>query len=176
MNSILQGVLTKGTAAGRSIGRPAAGKTGTCEEFTCAVFAGFTPNLAAATAYWDFRGPWQYKVYGVYGADIPGGMWQQSMRSALAGKPAPGFQTPTRDFGDTTNVPQVKGLTVAAATAKLKGADLKVQVASGSVDSDQPKGTVVSASPDAGTSVPPGTTIILYVSGGKKHGGPPPGD
>ncbi|NYD48472.1 membrane peptidoglycan carboxypeptidase [Actinomadura luteofluorescens] len=176
VNSILQGVLTKGTAAGRSIGRPAAGKTGTCEEFTCAVFAGFTPNLAAATAYWDFRGPWQYKVYGVYGADIPGGMWQQSMRSALAGKPAPGFQTPTRDFGDTTNVPQVKGLTVAAATAKLKGADLKVQVASGSVDSDQPKGTVVSASPDAGTSVPPGTTIILYVSGGKKHGGPPPGD
>lgn len=176
VNSILQGVLTKGTAAGRSIGRPAAGKTGTCEEFTCAVFAGFTPNLAAATAYWDFRGPWQYKVYGVYGADIPGGMWQQSMRNALSGKPAPGFQTPTRDFGDTTNVPQVKGLTVAAATAKLKGADLKVQVASGSVESDQPKGTVVSASPDAGTSVPPGTTVILYVSAGKKRGGGPPHD
>ncbi|MEU9842602.1 transglycosylase domain-containing protein [Actinomadura sp. NPDC048032] len=176
VNSILQGVLTKGTAAGRGIGRPAAGKTGTCEEFTCAVFAGFTPNLAAATAYWDFRGPWQYKVYGVYGADIPGGMWQQSMRSALAGKPAPGFQTPTRDFGDTTKVPQVKGLTVAAATARLRGADLKVQVASGSVDSDQPKGTVVSTSPDAGSSVPPGTTVILYVSGGKKRGAPPSGD
>ncbi|MEU9867414.1 MULTISPECIES: penicillin-binding protein [Actinomadura] len=176
VNSILQGVLTKGTAAGRGIGRPAAGKTGTCEEFTCAVFAGFTPNLAAATAYWDFRGPWQYKVYGVYGADIPGGMWQQSMRSALAGKPAPGFQTPTRDFGDTTKVPQVKGLTVAAATARLKAADLKVQVASGSVDSDQPKGTVVSTSPDAGSSVPPGTTVILYVSGGKKRGAPPSGD
>ncbi|MGI5205832.1 penicillin-binding protein [Spirillospora sp. CA-108201] len=176
VNSILQGVLTKGTAAGRSIGRPAAGKTGTCEEFTCAVFAGFTPNLAAATAYWDFRGPWQYKVYGVYGADIPGGMWQQSMRNALSGKPAPGFQTPTRDFGDTTNVPQVKGLTVAAATAKLRGADLKVQVASGSVESDQPKGTVVSTSPDAGTSVPPGTTVILYVSAGKKRGGGPPHD
>ncbi|MEV4004282.1 transglycosylase domain-containing protein, partial [Actinomadura sp. NPDC049753] len=176
VNSILQGVLTKGTAAGRGIGRPAAGKTGTCEEFTCAVFAGFTPNLAAATAYWDFRGPWQYKVYGVYGADIPGGMWQQSMRNALAGKPAPGFQTPTRDFGDTTKVPQVKGLTVAAATARLKGADLNVQVASGSVDSDQPKGTVVSTSPDAGSSVPPGTTVILYVSGGKKRGAPPSGD
>ncbi|NDU74007.1 PASTA domain-containing protein [Actinomadura sp. DSM 109109] len=176
VNSILQGVLTKGTAAGRGIGRPAAGKTGTCEEFTCAVFAGFTPNLAAATAYWDFRGPWQYKVYGVYGADIPGGIWQQSMRNALSGKPAPGFQTPTRDFGDTTNVPQVKGLTVAAATAKLKAADLNVQVASGSVESDQPKGTVVSTSPDAGSSVAPGTTVILYVSGGKGRGAAPPGD
>ncbi len=175
VNSILQGVLTKGTAAGRGIGRPAAGKTGTCEEFTCAVFAGFTPNLAAATAYWDYRGPWQYKVYGVYGADIPGGIWQQSMRGALAGLPAPGFQTPSRDFGDTTDVPQVKGLTIAAATAKLQGADLRVKVASGSVPSDQPKGTVVSTSPAAGTEVPPGTTVILYVSNGKKKGGDGPG-
>lgn len=171
VNSILQGVLTKGTAAGRGIGRPAAGKTGTCEEFTCAVFAGFTPNLAAATAYWDFRGPWQYKVYGVYGADIPGGMWQQSMQNALAGEPAPGFRTPSQDFGDTTRVPQVKGDTVGAATAKLRGADLKVKVASGSVDSDQPRGTVVSTSPDAGTEVPPGSTVILYVSSGKKGDG-----
>ncbi|SFQ04607.1 MULTISPECIES: penicillin-binding protein [Actinomadura] len=171
VNSILQGVLTKGTAAGRGIGRPAAGKTGTCEEFTCAVFAGFTPNLAAATAYWDFRGPWQYKVYGVYGADIPGGIWQQSMRSALAGEPAPGFRTPSRDFGDTTRVPEVKGDTIGAATAKLRGADLKVKVAPGSVDSDQPRGTVVSTSPDGGTEVPPGSTVILYVSSGKKGNG-----
>ncbi|MEO3823097.1 transglycosylase domain-containing protein [Actinomadura sp. B10D3] len=171
VNSILQGVLTKGTAAGRGIGRPAAGKTGTCEEFTCAVFAGFTPNLAAATAYWDFRGPWQYKVYGVYGADIPGGIWQQSMRSALSGEPAPGFRTPSRDFGDTTRVPQVKGDTIAAATAKLRGADLKVKVAPGSVRSDQPRGTVVATSPDAGTEVPPGSTVILYVSSGKKGDG-----
>ncbi|MBD2893515.1 transglycosylase domain-containing protein [Spirillospora sp. NPDC000708] len=171
VDSILKGVLTKGTAAGRGIGRPAAGKTGTCEEFTCAVFAGFTPNLAAATAYWDYRGPWQYKVYGVYGADTPGAMWQQSMQSALAGKPAPDFNTPSRDFGDTTSVPKVKGMKVAAARAKLLGADLKVQVASGSVDSDQPKGTVVSTSPDAGTEVPPGTTVILYISSGKKKPG-----
>ncbi|MBX6769116.1 MAG: transglycosylase domain-containing protein, partial [Actinomadura rubrobrunea] len=83
VNEILQGVLTKGTARGNGIGRPAAGKTGTCEEFTCAVFAGHTPNLAAAVAYYDFRGPWQYKVYGVYGADIPAPIWAQSMRKAL---------------------------------------------------------------------------------------------
>ncbi|HEY8478324.1 MAG TPA: penicillin-binding protein [Spirillospora sp.] len=167
VNSILRGVLTHGTARGRGIGRPAAGKTGTCEEFTCAVFAGFTPNLAAAVAYWDYRGPWQYKVYGVYGADIPGGIWQASMRRALAGEPAPGFTTPSRNFGDTTKVPDVQGKTVAAATALLQAADLKVQVASGSVDSDQPKGTVVSTSPAAGTEVPPDTTVILYVSSGR---------
>ncbi|NVI90320.1 transglycosylase domain-containing protein [Actinomadura sp. BRA 177] len=168
VNSILQGVLTKGTAAGLGIGRPAAGKTGTCEEFTCAVFAGYTPNLASAVAYWDFRGPWQYKVYGIYGATIPGPLWRTSMQRALSGEPAPNFRTPSRDFGDTTRVPKVKGSTVADAKSKLAAADLKATVASGSVDSGQPRGTVVSTSPDAGTEVPPGTTVILYVSNGKK--------
>ncbi|XRQ07074.1 penicillin-binding protein [Actinomadura welshii] len=168
VNSILQGVISRGTASGRAIGRPAAGKTGTCEEFTCAVFAGFTPNLAAATAYWDYRGPWQYKVYGVYGAGIPGGIWQSSMQRALSGEPAPGFRTPSRDFGDTTEVPDVQGRTVNAATARLKAADLQVRVASGSVDSDQPKGTVVSTSPGPGSEVPPGTTVILYLSSGRE--------
>lgn len=168
VNSILQGVLTKGTAAGLGIGRPAAGKTGTCEEFTCAVFAGYTPNLASAVAYWDFRGPWQYKVYGIYGATIPGPLWRTSMQRALAGEPAPGFQTPSRDFGDTTRVPQVKGATVADAKSKLAAADLQGKVASGSVDSKLPRGRVVSTSPDAGVEVPPGSTVILYISNGKK--------
>lgn len=172
VNSILQGVITKGTARGRGIGRPAAGKTGTCEEFTCAVFAGFTPDLAAATAYWDFRGPWKYKVYGVYGAGIPGGIWQSSMRRALAGEPATGFRTPSNNFGDTIDVPDVQGRTIASATARLKGADLQVRVASGSVESDQPKGTVVSTSPGPGSEVPPGTTVILYVSSGPERGRP----
>ncbi|TDC68388.1 PASTA domain-containing protein, partial [Actinomadura sp. GC306] len=168
VNSILQGVISQGTARGRSIGRPAAGKTGTCEKFTCAVFAGFTPNLAAATAYWDFRSPWKYKVYGVYGAGIPGGIWQSSMQRALAGEPAPSFRSPSRDFGDTTEVPDVEGRTVAAATARLKAADLQARAASGSVDSDKPKGTVVSTSPAAGSEVPPGTTVILYLSSGRE--------
>ncbi|WP_170180493.1 penicillin-binding protein [Actinomadura pelletieri] len=177
VNSILQGVLTQGTATGRGIGRPAAGKTGTCEEFTCAVFAGFTPNLAAATAYWDYRGPWRYKVHGVYGADIPGGIWQQSMQRALSGKPAPGFRTPSRDFGDTARIPDVKGKTIAEATAKLHAAGLRARVAPGSVPSDQPKGTIVSTSPAAGSEAPPGTSVILYVSSGENRGGDrPPGN
>ncbi|RFS87074.1 PASTA domain-containing protein [Actinomadura spongiicola] len=175
VNSILQGVLTQGTATGRGIGRPAAGKTGTCEEFTCAVFAGFTPNMAAATAYWDYRGPWRYKVHGVYGADIPGGIWQQSMQRALAGRPAPGFRTPSRDFGDTARVPDVKGNTIAQATAKLHAAGLRARVAPGSVPSDKPKGTVVSTSPAAGSEAPPGTSVILYVSNGENRGGSPGG-
>ncbi|WP_157431668.1 penicillin-binding protein [Actinomadura hibisca] len=169
VNSILQGVLTQGTGKGLGLGRPAAGKTGTCELHSCAVFAGHTPNMAAAVAYWDFRGPWKYKVYGVYGADIPGPMWQQSMRGALAGKPAQGFRTPSQDFGDTTTVPDVKGMSVGAATARLRGADLDVKVSPRPVESDAPKGSVASTSPDAGTETSPGTVVTLFVSNGKKQ-------
>ncbi|MFC5745045.1 penicillin-binding protein [Actinomadura rugatobispora] len=169
VNNILQGVLTQGTAKGRGIGRPAAAKTGTCEAHSCAVFAGHTPNMAAATAYWDFRGPWRYKVYGVYGADTPGAMWQQSMRGALADKPSPGFATPTRDFGDTIRVPDVKGMSVGAATARLKAAELEVKVSPRPIESDAPRGSVASTSPGAQTEVGPGTTVIIYPSNGSRR-------
>ena len=45
-NYILQSVLTVGTAAGLGIGRPAAGKTGTSDNFDFAAFGGYTPDLA----------------------------------------------------------------------------------------------------------------------------------
>jgi membrane peptidoglycan carboxypeptidase len=45
-NHILQGVITSGTAAGRGIGIPAAGKTGTSDQGFYAAFGGYTPRLA----------------------------------------------------------------------------------------------------------------------------------
>ena len=49
--SILQGVLTGGTAAGEGLGaRPAAGKTGTGENFQDAWFVGYVRQLS--TAVW----------------------------------------------------------------------------------------------------------------------------
>jgi membrane peptidoglycan carboxypeptidase len=45
-NYILQGVITSGTAAGRGIGVPAAGKTGTSDHGYYAAFGGYTPRLA----------------------------------------------------------------------------------------------------------------------------------
>lgn len=166
VNSILHGNMSKGTPKGRNIGRPSAAKTGTCEAHTCADFAGYTPNLAAAVAYWDFRGPWQYKVYGVYGADTPGAIWQQSMREALQGEPAPGFSTPARDFGDTAQVPNVANQPLNTARKNLEDAGFKVQIAP--ANSDRPRNTVVSSSPAANTDAAPGSTVILYVSNGRR--------
>ncbi|MGK5554376.1 penicillin-binding protein [Actinomadura kijaniata] len=180
-NEILRGVFTKGTARGRGgLGRPQAGKTGTCEAHTCAVFAGHTPNLAGAAAYWDFRGPWRYKVYGSFGADEPLSMWASAMRGALSGKPALNFSASAEDFGDTVAVPDVRGLSVGAATAKLKGAGLEVKVSPRPVPSDQPKGTVASTSPDARAETSSGAIVTLFLSNGDKgegedRGEPPTG-
>lgn len=165
VNDILKGVLTRGTASNiGGIGRPAAGKTGTCEVFTCALFAGHTPNLASAVWYGDAAYPWKNRVYGVYGATIPAPIWAQSMRGALEGKPAESFAQPTGDFGDETLIPDVKGMSIGAATAALRNAGFGVKIRS--VPAREPQGTVVYTSPSGNTSSPLGTEVTIFVSSG----------
>ena len=51
-NQVMTHVVTSGTAANYgNIGRPAAGKTGTTQDFESAWFAGYTPNLV--TVVWE---------------------------------------------------------------------------------------------------------------------------
>ncbi|MBD2896664.1 Biosynthetic peptidoglycan transglycosylase [Actinomadura sp. RB99] len=181
VNYVLRGVLTKGTAAGQGIGRPAAGKTGTVDNFSAAWFAGYTPDLAAAVWVGDPRGGYQHpmsdlcmdgRCYGpVYGATIPAPIWQQSMAGALAGTPASSFVRPPSHFfskgtgEESARLPDVRGMKVADAAAKLRGAGFTVRIG-GAVKSDYPKGTVAQVSP---SSARPGDTITLRPS---KGGGP----
>ncbi|GAA2719501.1 penicillin-binding protein [Actinocorallia aurantiaca] len=168
---ILQGVLTNGTGRGLGIGRPAAAKTGTCENYACAVFAGYTPDLASATAYWDYRSGVQYPVTGVYGATIPGPVWQRTMVNALAGEPVQQFRRPTRDFGDVKRkgLPNVIGKPVDQATHILRSAGFDVRVAAKPIRSKARRGTVARTSPSG--SADEGSVVTLYVSAGK-GGGP----
>ena len=50
VTDILRGVITSGTGTRANIGRPAAGKTGTAQEWRDAWFVGYTPTLS--TAVW----------------------------------------------------------------------------------------------------------------------------
>ncbi|MFI6506091.1 transglycosylase domain-containing protein [Streptosporangium sp. NPDC050855] len=99
---IMSGVFTKGTMTEvGGIGRPAAGKTGTTDNYTAAWFAGFTPDLASAVSLGDPRGAFKYDLTGVtiggryyshvYGASISGRIWKDSMLSALKGVEATPF-------------------------------------------------------------------------------------
>jgi membrane peptidoglycan carboxypeptidase len=104
VNHVLSGVFTQGTMRGQSIGRPAAGKTGTNNGYTSAWFAGYTPNLAAAVSVGDIRGSYRYPLTGVeiggqsygavQGASLPGPIWVDSMSAALQHIEPSGFVPP----------------------------------------------------------------------------------
>jgi penicillin-binding protein 1A len=93
--SILQTVLTSGTAAGNSLrNRESAGKTGTTNTYTNAWFVGFTPQLA--TAVWmgvpNANVP-MTNVGGrrVFGATYSAPVWKRFMDAVLADQPAVAF-------------------------------------------------------------------------------------
>jgi len=90
---MLEGVLDAGTArSARSLGfeRPAAGKTGTTNEYRDAWFIGFTPDLLAGT-WVGFDDDALLNLSGGRAA-LP--IWTSFMRSATAASPARPFQPP----------------------------------------------------------------------------------
>jgi membrane peptidoglycan carboxypeptidase len=103
--SILRGVIdgpdASRTGASASIGRPAAGKTGTTDSFAAAWFTGYTPQLAASVWVGDPRGGSNHPLTNVrvggrfyshvYGADLPAAVWRATMTGALRGSPAKQF-------------------------------------------------------------------------------------
>jgi penicillin-binding protein 1A len=93
MTSIMQGVIQEGTGRSvRSIGRPAAGKTGTTDEFVDAWFVGFTPQfLTGVWVGYDDRTP---LGRGETGSRAAAPIWLDFMRQAIAYEPALPFPVP----------------------------------------------------------------------------------
>ncbi len=102
---VLQSVLTVGTAAGLGIGRPAAGKTGTSDNFDFAAFGGYTPDLAGYVSVFNPLDPVTHPMSftgscyrlgcpgEMFGADAPAHTWQMTFMHADLANPAPGFST-----------------------------------------------------------------------------------
>ncbi len=91
MTDLLKGVIQNGTGRAADIGRPAAGKTGTTDDYRNAWFIGFTPNLVTAT--WvgnDDNSPMNRVVGGM----IPAEMWAAFMKPATASLPADDWSPP----------------------------------------------------------------------------------
>lgn len=89
---LMEGVITRGTGTSARIGRPAAGKTGTTDEFIDAWFVGFTPELACAVYIGnDDRKPLGNRLTGgVLAAPV----WRDFMVKALQDKPVNDFPRP----------------------------------------------------------------------------------
>jgi len=94
---ILRGVIARGTGTAAQIGRPAAGKTGTTQEYRDAWFVGFTPDIA--TAVWVGYPDSQREMKSVHGRAVTGGsfpaeIWASFMRKVLDGEPKRSFARP----------------------------------------------------------------------------------
>jgi penicillin-binding protein 1A len=98
VTDLLRGVIDHGTGTAANIGRPAAGKTGTGQNFTNAWFVGYTPTLS--TAVWMgnvLKLEPLLRVKGVprvFGGTIPARTWKAFMSVALKNVPVTDFNQP----------------------------------------------------------------------------------
>jgi penicillin-binding protein 1A len=170
----LEQVMIRGTGTGAQIGRPAAGKTGTAQEYRDAWFVGYTPDLVASVWVGYPEGQIEMKTscfvelcrptrIQVTGGSWPADIWQNFMSAALAGVPASSFTNPggiihyeidTRTGCPATDKTPEKYVsssayqTGAEPPSKKCGADLKVPDVIGF-----PQADAVAAMEDAGFEV-----------------------
>ncbi|HEV7863447.1 MAG TPA: transglycosylase domain-containing protein [Acidimicrobiia bacterium] len=91
VTAVLQGVIAKGTGRKADIGRPAAGKTGTSENWENAWFVGYTPTLS--TAVWMGHPQGNVSMANVHGVDhvvggsLPSMIWHDFMVEAVRDVP-----------------------------------------------------------------------------------------
>jgi len=78
---VLKGVITRGTGTAASIGRPAAGKTGTTQEYRDAWFVGYTPQVSAAV--WVGYPEEQREMKDVHGRRVTGGSFPAEIWAAF---------------------------------------------------------------------------------------------
>ncbi len=163
--NVLRGVVSGGTARRAQIGRPAAGKTGTSQDYRDVWFVGYTPQLV--TAVWVGH-PQERAIFvrgsHAFGGTVAAPIWATYMKKALKGKKVMSFATaksptytPSKFHIPVSRPPKVTGLLLAAAKGKLRGYGYSVEY----VYSNKPKGTILSQKVK-------GTKILLVASKGPK--------
>ncbi len=185
----LQQVIKRGTGTRAAIDRPAAGKTGTSQQWRDAWFAGYVPQLT--TVVWvgnpkpipgvgnESMIPSNGYPYRVVGGTIPAMMWRSFMSKALEGVPVRDFAPPpTAIFkGSPTvvptpdpdrveefdgEIPDVTGDKYSRAQRDLERAGYASRARPGcdrSGDSDERE--VFEQDPPGGTAAPAGTVVEL---------------
>jgi len=184
VTSVLRGVIDgphpHRTGKGATIGRPAAGKTGTTNGPSAAWFDGYTPDFAAAVWMGYADRPATHpllNIHGrkiVYGGGFPASMWRTIMLAAHEGLPPTDFVTPPASsvLGTQIAVPDLRGMTVENAEAVLAELGLTYVIDSRPVHAGPiPAGLIGAQRPGAGSMVYKGTPIVLFLSDGQL---PPP--
>jgi penicillin-binding protein 1A len=148
VTAVLRGVITSGTGTRADIGRPAAGKTGTTDEYKDAWFTGYTPTLSTSIwlGYADKPKPLLLGKCGgkCAGGTLPAATWKAFMDQALQGVPVTDFSQPApiKPIADALNKLARGGIDL--------GARRNI--------TDTPEGGPYQEKPAAPRAVPPATT------------------
>ncbi|NLA36917.1 MAG: PBP1A family penicillin-binding protein [Actinobacteria bacterium] len=176
-------VIERGTARGRGINRPAAGKTGTTNDSADAWFVGYTPELV--TAVWTGYSQSTKRTVGQTGATAAAPVWQRFMNSALADVPPTPFNFDLGAAATTTTVapanndifenktaekpvtmPSLSGLNVNQAASRIRSAGLTMKRVTVATPPSTGPGRVLGQAPAPGSNVMRGATVVVEASAG----------
>ena len=177
VNFALQKVVTDGTGkAALALGRPAAGKTGTTNDNKSALFAGYTPQLAAAVMLVkDGKDGNPVSMSGVgglrtvTGGSFPARIWTAFMRGALQGQPVEQFVAPA-NLPTATPSPTVTASASVSATTSASASATGTGTPSASSSSSSS-----GSSPSAPSSPPPSSPPAATATATTKATAPPAG-
>ncbi len=185
VTGVLQQVIARGTGTAAQLDRPAAGKTGTGEDYKNAWFCGYTPSLS--TAVWAGFPETETQMtppntsITVYGGTWPAQIWQRFMTAATAGTAPADFPAPAATT--TTTVPAASAPPVTATQVTAPGAVPVPAVVGTSADDATAAlsrdgfvvdrqdtgagggaGVVEAQNPAGGSSAPTGSTVTIMVA------------
>ncbi|SMC55748.1 transglycosylase domain-containing protein [Sporomusa malonica] len=124
LTDMLKGVLQDGTATPANLGRPAAGKTGTTDNYETAWFIGYTPDILVGI----YVGNDNRKPVSISGTEVSA-LWGKMVSKIVA-------NTPPTDFSIPPNV--IAGIPICANTGKLAGSGCKETEYSAFIQGTQP--------------------------------------
>jgi YD repeat-containing protein len=179
----LEKVITQGTATRANIGRPAAGKTGTAQNFRDVWFMGFIPQYTTAvwsgfpdaavelvdfTVHNDETGQDQYYSR-AFGGTLSAPIWKQFMEYITADLPVADFPEDPEGTSayfrvPTVEVPDVSGLSTSEARTEIQRAGLVANITT--VASTEPEGTFLGQSPSPGAEISQGKSVTVRYSSG----------
>jgi penicillin-binding protein 1A len=144
----LEGVVSHGTGTAAYFGRPAAGKTGTAENFQDAWFCGYVPQLAACV--WVGYPKAEISLFNVegwsavFGGSLPAMIWNRFMSAAVE-------KLPVQDFV----YPQFTGHTVSSPYSFIPAATTTDQTTTSLVPGPHPRVPAPTPPPPTSPAPPP---------------------
>ena len=175
---VLEGVITTGTGHRAAIDRPAAGKTGTAQNYADATFVGYTPQRAATVwvGFPDAQIPMEPPTTDirVTGGTYPAQIWREIMIAAHEGidavalpPPPPSAPPPPTEPPrlDSVEIPDLVGRSwdVEQLTAELE--ELTLGIAAVEVETVEfAEGTIMGQAPAAGSLHRGGITVTVEVA------------